>query len=145
MSSRAPTSGILLPRRFSQSRVFWIPRQSLLSRRFEPDFCTTIDASSRVNLLRSFETDLAFAPDDEQARTSHNGGPRVDVPAGDFAKQHVAEEVRQQKRHIIERSHHGRWCVAVALGQKNMRQAPDQTDRSKRRQLSRVRRVPGER
>ena len=126
-----PTSAISSPRRCRPFRASPTPAPSSPSRRsgrrnVRPGAAAAPPAGAAL------ERELVLAPDHEQARAGDDRGAEHDHHRRRFAEHRVAENQRPDHRGVVERRHHRRRGVAIALGEKNVAGAAEKADRRKR-------------
>ena len=68
------------------------------------------------------QTELALAPDHEQAGCRDDRRADIDIDRRHLAEHPVAEHERPHHRRVVERRDHRRRRVAVALGEKDVRE-----------------------
>ena len=94
---------------------------------------------------RALQSELALAPDHEQARRRDDGGADEHQRARQFAEHQVAEHERPQHRGVVERRDQRRLREPIALGQEDVREPAEDADGDERGELRPGRREPAER
>src|SRR6266478_2670095 len=82
-----------------------------------------------LRLATAPQSELAFAPDDEQACTGNDDRTGKNESAGQLMKEKIAEQERPYHRGVIERRNQRGRRPAIAFGEQDVGNAAAQPDR----------------